>query len=224
MGHRDDGHEGAASRPEPAGSTPQSVETVNADVLAAAFDKSRRHDGRRKLARRALLATAGLGLCAGAVELTPLALQKAGQFTEKELQDAFGAGVDAGRQALLNELAQLEGVTLDGAITIAELTRLAVKYIVVPLANLTSTIEGDGLQILINAVSTARSNLARFNIRVDWLDNLQRLLSTWHDSVTRLPKQLNDYATADINGTEAYLKALKSKIAAEQAGKSTPSA
>ena len=51
----------------------------------------------------------------------------------------------AGRQALLSELAQLEGVPIDAAIEVAKLTRLAVLYIVKPVAQLFATIAGDAL-------------------------------------------------------------------------------
>lgn len=188
--------------------------------IAQALKDAERSKRRGKIARRALIAAAGVGVCAGAVELTPIALKKVGQATESDLQGAFSAGVSAGRQALLNELAQLEDVSLDGAIGVAELTRAGVRFIVLPLAGLTSTIAGDSLQILTNALGSARDNLAHLNVHIQWLDQLQQLFSTWHDNAVNLPVGLNQYANQDINGAESYLKALKAKIEAEQ--KSTP--
>jgi hypothetical protein len=170
-----------------------------------------------KLARRALLAAAGVGVCAAGVELAPIAVKRAGDFTQAQVSDAFQAGVNQGRQALLDELAQLEGVTLDGAISIAELTRLAVKVIVLPLSQLNATITGDMLGILDAALSSARENLARINVHIGPLNNLQQLVETWRANVTQLPMRLDAYVTADINGAESYLKALKQKIADERA-------
>src|SRR5262249_48962124 len=101
--------------------------------------------------RRALLAAAGVGVCAAGVELVPIAVKRAGDFTQAQVSSAFEAGVDQGRRALLDELAQLEGITLEGAISVAELTRLAVKVFVLPLAQLNATITGDLLSALGNA-------------------------------------------------------------------------
>ena len=170
-----------------------------------------------RLARRALLAAAGVGVCAAGVELAPIAMKRAGEFTQAQVSNAFQAGVDQGRQALLDELAQLEGITLDGAIGVAELTRLAVRVFVLPLAQLNATITGDMLGILDSALSSARTNLSRINVHIDALNNLQQLVESWRASVTQLPIALNAYATADINSAENYLKALKQKIAQERA-------
>src|SRR5512147_3033973 len=62
-----------------------------------------------KIARRALIAGAGVAACVAGVELAPTALKKAGEFTQAEVQDAFSAGVDSGRKAILDELSQIEG-------------------------------------------------------------------------------------------------------------------
>ncbi len=170
-----------------------------------------------RLARRALLAAAGIGVCAAGVELAPIAMKKAGDFTQAQVSSAFQAGVDQGRQALLDELAQLEGITLDGAINVAELTRLAVRFIVLPVAQLNATISGDALGVLDSALTSARDNLNRINVHIDALNNLQQLVETWRTNVIQLPTTLNSYVTADINSAENYLKALKNKIAAERA-------
>ncbi len=196
---------------------------VSAEELAKAMQLVERKRSRGKIARRVLIGAAAAGLCAGAVELGPTVLQKAGEYTKSELQDAFNSGVEAGRQALLAELAQIEGVTLEGAIGIAKLTQLGIQYVVMPLARLATTIEGDALQVLTDAVSTARTNLAHFNVNVPWLDSLQTLLSTWRDNVQQLPESLNTYATTDITAAEMYLAALQAKIRAEQSAQPTPS-
>lgn len=172
-----------------------------------------------RFGRRALLATGTLGVCAGAVALTPLAAQQVEQYTQDQLNTYFHNGFEAGRQALLGELGQVEGVSLEGAIQVAELTRLAVLYIVVPLSRLYATVTGDVLAILASGVLRARTILGALHITVSALDTVYNLLTTWQKNVTALPKKLGDYANADILSAEAYLKALQRKIVAES---STP--
>lgn len=172
-----------------------------------------------RFGRRALFATGTLGVCAGAVALAPIAAHQAEQYTQAQVNDYFQKGFEAGRQALLGELGQIEGVSLDGAIGVAELTRLAVLYIVVPLSRLYATVTGDLLAILASGVQQARSFLGAIHITVSALDTIYTLLTTWQANVTALPKKLGDYANADILSAEAYLKALQRKITAEQ---STP--
>jgi hypothetical protein len=151
------------------------------------------------------------------VELAPTALKKMGEFTQAEIQDAFSAGVDNGRKALLDELSQIEGLTIDGAIGAAELTRLAVKFIVLPLTRLVSTIEGGALDVLHNALQSAKENLAKINVHISQLDGLEDMVGQWRDNVNQLPVTLDKYANADIDSAESYLKALQKKIAQEKA-------
>lgn len=169
-----------------------------------------------KIARRALLAGVGVGACVAGVELAPVALKKMGEFTQAEVQDAFSAGVDNGRKALLDELSQIEGLTIDGAIGAAELTRLAVKFIVLPVSRLMSTIEGGTLDVLHNALQSAKDNLAKINVHISQLDGLEQMVGEWRDNVNQLPTALDKYANADIDSAESYLKALQKKIAQEK--------
>lgn len=216
---------------QPSGNLPAPVSTatevtapqgVSPEAMAKAMQEVDRRKRRGKLARRGLLLAAGAGLCVGAVELGPKAIQQAGYYTEQDLKNALASGILQGRQALLDELSQIEGVTLDGAIGVAEITRFGVDKIVVPLANLGISIGGNALGVLSGALSSASSNLARVNVHVDWLDNLRGLVETWHEN---LPDNatLTRYADADITGAEDYLKALKTKIQAEQSGTPSPS-
>jgi hypothetical protein len=169
-----------------------------------------------KIARRALLAGVGVGACVAGVELAPTALKKMGEFTQAEVQDAFGAGVDSGRKAILDELSQIEGLTIDGAIATAELTRLAVKFIVLPLSRLLTTIEGGALDVLYNALQSAKDNLAKINVHISQLDGLEVMVGQWRDTVAQLPITLEKYANADIDSAESYLKALQKKITQEK--------
>ncbi|WIG59601.1 MAG: hypothetical protein OJF49_002348 [Ktedonobacterales bacterium] len=188
--------------------------------LAEAVRQVEREKDQRKFRRRALLGVAGLGVCAGAAALAPVAVKEAGLYTQKQLDDALSAGVEQGRQAVLNELRNLEGFALDGAIEVADLTRIGVTYIVKPLADLTSTITGDLLQVLANGVSGARDALSHINVHIGVLDNIYDLFTTWRANVTQ--DQLGNYAVADVTLAEAYLKALKQKIDAPTAATPTP--
>jgi hypothetical protein len=170
-----------------------------------------------KIARRALLAGVGVGACVAGVELAPVALKKAGEFTQAQVQDAFSSGVDAGRKAVLDELSQIEGLTIDGAIGAAELTRLAVKFIVLPLSRLISTVEGGALDVLYKALQSAQDNLAKANVHISQLDGIKQMVGEWRDNVSQLPTTLDKYANSDIDSAEGYLKALQKKIAQEKA-------
>ena len=83
--------------------------------------------------RRALLAvTATAGVC-GVCGVTALAVPQLRNSLE---QDATALG----RQALAHELTSLEGVTLDDAIEAAEITEAAIRFLVLPLAQLVATL------------------------------------------------------------------------------------
>ncbi|HEX9036541.1 MAG TPA: hypothetical protein VF808_06070 [Ktedonobacterales bacterium] len=169
-----------------------------------------------KFGRRALIGAAAVSVCAAGVALAPAAEQALQAASKKAIDDAYAAGIAAGRQALMSELAQLEGVPLDVAITVAEVTRMAVLYIVRPVAGLFATIAGDALALLLAGLSSAKSNLASINVHISQLDQLTALLTSWKNNITQLPIQITDYTTHDIDSAENYLKALKRHI---QSGK-----
>jgi hypothetical protein len=168
--------------------------------------------GNGKLGRRALLGVAAVGVCAAGVALAPTAEHALQQASQQAIDQAYAAGIAAGRQALLSELSQLEGVPLDAAIEVAELTRLAVLYIVRPVAQLFATIAGDALGALVAAITSAQSHLASINVQISQLDQLKSLLTQWQTGVKQLPIDLTKYATQDIDSAENYLKALKKRI------------
>ncbi|HZC05139.1 MAG TPA: hypothetical protein VE338_05825 [Ktedonobacterales bacterium] len=165
-----------------------------------------------KLGRRALVGVAAVSVCAAGVALTPTAERLAQQVGQQAIDQAYAAGIAAGRQALLSELAQLEGVPIDVAIQVAELTRKAVLYIVRPIAQLFATIAGDALGAFIAAITSAQSHLAGINVHISQLDQLKTLLTQWQQGVKQLPISLTDYATHDIDSAENYLKALNKQI------------
>jgi hypothetical protein len=151
-----------------------------------------------RIGRRGVLALGATTVCAasavGATQLVPY---------------AEGRLVNYERDQVLKELVNLEGVSLDAAIQAAEITRAVVKVIVLPLARLVSAIGGDALGVLLAAVTQARNVVAALHLPTALLDDLDTLLTSWHDSASTLPIALNQYATADIDSAEAYLRALK---------------
>lgn len=187
-------------------STPASEQPTTVAPASA----PRRDNG--KLGRRALVGVAAVSVCAAGVALTPAAERLAQQVGQAAVEQAYAAGIEAGRQALLGELAQLEGVPIDAAIEVAKLTRLAVLYVVRPVAQLFATIAGDALGGMIAAINSAQSHLASINVHIDQLDQLKSLFGQWQQGVKQLPIELTSYATADIDSAESYLNALKKHI------------
>ena len=195
--------------------TGSAAQALDPNALAKALRQAEKHNARRKLGRRALLGAAGVGLCAGAVEFGPGLLQKAGQFTAAELNDAFQAGVHAGKQAVLTALTELKDVSLDAAIAAAELTKFLVDHFIIPRSQLGREIAGDALQVMVNALSTAQADLARFGISVPWLNNLEQTIAGWENNLPN-PNDIKSYLDQDIVSAEKYLRYLKSNVIAEQ--------
>jgi hypothetical protein len=181
--------------------------------------------GGGKVARRVLLAAAGVGLCGAGVALTPYALQKAEQYTQAQVEAEIAAAVSNARQQLLNELGQLEGVSIDVAIEVATLTKLAVKYIVGPVASLLVAIGEGALDVLISALNLVLNGLhfipGSSQVAAP-LKKLRDTLMTWKANLALVPQELTNFATWDIDGAEAYLMSLKKKIAEEQNATPTP--
>jgi hypothetical protein len=152
--------------------------------------------------RRALLAaTATAGVC-GVCGVTALAVPQLRNTLE---QDATALG----RQALAHELTSLEGVTLDDAIQAAEITEAAVRFLVLPLAQLVATLGGDGLAVLLSGLTTATNVLGSVHVTIAGLSGLRNTVASWHSHISSLPIALTSYTTANITNAEAYLKALK---------------
>jgi hypothetical protein len=173
------------------------------------------------VARRALLVTAGLGACAAGAAATPFIAGKVGELTQDAAKAAYDAGINAGREALLAELSQLEGVTLEGAIAIAELTKLAVNYIALPVSKLVAGVGTVALQGFADALTTAQDALGKVGQHIDQIDRLHDLVITWKTALGASPTILSDIANKDINSAETYLKALDAKIKTSKAATPT---
>jgi hypothetical protein len=196
---------------------------------------SRKKKGKKGLlSRRKLIAGAILvgGGAVAAYELgpkIPQALETAGANIEHQIQNAFNQGFAAGGEAVrkefINALDTLEGVSLEGAIGAAKLTRVAYDVFVSPIITLASTIASDFLSALLNALVTARGWLQQINADNATLVALTGILQNWVKQAHIMPKELQTITDTDLDGAQAYLNALQRKIQEEQAklnGQVTP--
>jgi hypothetical protein len=154
-----------------------------------------------KLGRRALLTVGALGVCGAGVAVTPAIAQR--------LQEAE-------RAAVLAELSQLEGISLDAAIQAAEITRVAVQTIVLPVARFVALMGNGALSVLLGAIDAARAALAVVHVPTTVLDQFRLVVVSWQTGLTALPIALEAYLTADIQSAETYLKTLKRMIQSQQ--------
>ena len=164
---------------------------------------------RRRVNRRTFLALAGLGACgAGTIAAPHIA-----PLAEQGLQQAA-------LNVAANELDQLEGVSLDAALEAARITAAAVRVIVVPVARLVAALGSGALGMLLAVLDAAHDALTLVHVSTTPLDLLRGAVASWQAGLTSLPIALDAYATADIKSAEAYLTALKRKVAHQQNGAS----
>lgn len=189
-------------------------------------ERPARRRKKKGVTRRKLLVGLGVVAAGGvaAYELVPRipqALNAVGTNIEHQVQDAYNKGIAAGgeavRKELINSLDTLEGVSLEGAIGAAKLTRVAYDVFVSPLVTLAATVAGDFLNITLRALITGRSWLAAIKQDNDTLAALQTVLETWIKQVNAMPKQIQSITDADLDGAQSYLHALQIKIQQEQA-------
>jgi hypothetical protein len=187
----------------------------------------RQRKKKRKVSRRNLLIGLGVvvgGAAIGAYEVAPhvpQALDNVGSDIERQLQEAFNKGVAQGanqvRKEFVTALEDLEGFTLQGAITAARLTRVAYDVFVSPIVQVGATITGNFLGALLSAIKTGRAWLARIYQDNATLAALQTVIQNWVNDVSNMPKQLNAITQADLDGAQAYLRALQRKLDQEKA-------
>jgi len=199
--------------------------------------RTRRKVKEKNLSRRRLLvglgtiAVGGAAVAAAAYELpkVPQAINDAGTNIEHQLQDAFNRGFSNGedtvRREFITALDQLEGISLDAAVSAAKLTRVAYDVFVSPLVTFLANIADNFLTVTLQALITGRHWLANIGQDNSTLGALQKVLESWVQDAQQMPKQLQAIADADLDGAQSYLRALQRKINAEQAklnGNSTP--
>ena len=185
----------------------------------------RRH---KKVSRRGVLfgigalAVGGAGVAAYEIApKIPGVVNGAATNIEQQLEDAFNKGLaqgaDNARKELLTALQNLEGFTLDGAISAAKLTRVAYDVFVSPVVKVGSVLAGDFLTTMLSAVTIARKFLMNAYQDNGTLQAVQTILQSWVDQVKNLPQQLDAITNTDLDGAQSYLNALEAKIKDEQA-------
>jgi hypothetical protein len=202
-------------------SDPIEYDEYEQDEVVKPGKKKNRGISRRKML---LVAVAAGGTAVAGYELLPKvphALEQAGTNIEHQLQDAFNKGMTAGEEAVrkefINALDTMEGVSLESAIGAARLTRVAYDVFVAPLVTLAATVADDFLSITLAALTKARSWLQQINADNATLAALQSVLKNWVDQVHTMPKKLQTITETDLDGAQAYLRALQRKIQDEQA-------
>ena len=156
----------------------------------------------------------------------PQALGNVGSNIEQQVKDAFDKGVaqgaDAARRELLSSLDTIEGISLNGAVEAAKLTRVAYDVFVSPVVKISSQITGDVLSGMLTAFKAGRDWLGRINQDNATLAAIQTVLESWVKQVQQLPKQLDTITQADLDGAQAYLRSLQRKIDEEKAKLNSP--
>jgi len=175
--------------------------TETADAATSDKKPSR---ARRSSRRKALLGLGALGVVGAGALAAPIAIPA----IERQIQLAE-------EQFLAQQLGNLEGIPLDAAIEAAEITRAAVKAIVIPLATVLATLDAGALTEMINTLSLAHTLIADAHGNTRDVDALRKVLISWRANVNHLPISLEAYTTADINSAEIYLKALKQKTSTQ---------
>lgn len=187
---------------------------------------ARRRAQKKGVTRRNLLVGLGLAAVGGlaAYELgpkIPQAINDVGTNLEHQIQDAYNKGLAAGAEAVrkdfVTSLNSLEGVSLQGAMAAALLTRRAYDVFVSPLVTLAATVTGDFLGVTLQAVMSARGFLVKFNQDNSTLAALQTVLQSWIKQVNTVPKEIQTITDADLDGAQAYLRALQRKLQDETA-------
>jgi hypothetical protein len=195
---------------------------------------SRRKRRKSKMSRRGLLFGAGAALVGTTAVVTyelgpklPQAANEIGSTLEHQLQDAFNKGVAQGaeqaRREIVTAMDNLEGFTLDGAISAARLTRVAYDVFVSPVVHFGSALTGDFLSGMLSALKTARGWLAGAYQDNASLAAIQKVLESWVSQVTSMPKQLDAITQTDLDGAQGYLRALQTKLNEEKAKLNNPS-
>jgi hypothetical protein len=187
----------APSRPAAPAEPPAAP--VNGVPVNAVNAANPRRITKPRVGRRVFLVAASTAMLCGA-----------GTLAAPRLAPALEAQAEsAARDAVLREIGELEGVSLEAAIRTAEVTRLAVKVILLPLARFVALIGGGALTLLLTAVDAARTVMRALAMDTSTLDAFRAVVISWQGGVSSLPIALGTYLTADIESAETYLRALK---------------
>ncbi|HLY29938.1 MAG TPA: hypothetical protein VKQ36_02810 [Ktedonobacterales bacterium] len=192
--------------------TPSTVRPVETAPTPSANTPSQKG----KIGRRALLAAGGVGACAVGVALVPVAISELENYASNQAHQALENGIQQGEQAIINDLAVLEGVALDDAILVAKWTKLGVDYIVRPVATVVAAIGDAALSGLSAALGDLDGGLHAVHVDITQIHALRQIVQSWHDNVNKLPIALTAYGDADSEAALKYLQALKKKVDEQQ--------
>lgn len=167
----------------------------------------------KQMGRRALIAAAGLGVVGVVVAEKDNILGGVGHLTQQEIQNA----INAGRRALATELANVEGVGLDVAVEVADVTHNAVNFFVVPIAGLLAAFTGVTLDAASFAVEKAQGFTQLLHIDIQALGTLDSILKAWKSSVLAFPAVVQSLNNVDTTAATSYLTNLKAKLEREAA-------
>jgi predicted PurR-regulated permease PerM len=156
------------------------------------------------VARRALIGGAliAAGGAAGAI-VTPIAEQGA---QHEALNKAYADGVAAGKQAIINQLKQMNGVQLQAALTTAHNTRAATKVIAQPASNMLATIAGDALSAIVSVLGNAQNLLILFQDGYNLLGKLKSFFEGLQNSILSLPVPIGDLGSVDTEAATTFLE------------------
>lgn len=191
------------------------------ELLEEELAQKKRRSARRKFLIGAVAVTGAAVVAYEVAPRIPQAIGDGANNIEHQLQQAFQNGVAAGaesaRKEIINSLDTLEGASLEGAIAAARLTRVAYDVFVSPLVTLAANVADDFLNVTLQALITGRKWLAQINEDSPTLAALQTVLQSWVDQASTMPKKVQTIADSDLDGAQAYLRALQRKIQEEQA-------
>ncbi len=168
---------------------------------------------RKKMGRRALIAAAGLGVVGIAVAEKDQILKGAGNLAEQEIQNA----INAGRRELAKELVNLEGIGIDVAENVADITHNAVQLFVLPIANLLAGLTEITLDVASAAVEKAQGFSQLVGLDIQALKTLDGILKTWKANVAVFPIAVASLNNQDTKAAKDYLTNLKAKLEREAA-------
>lgn len=132
------------------------------------------------------------------------------------IDKAYTDGVAAGRQALIKELKQVNGVSFSDALTSATTTKNATQVIAQPMASVLTAIGDKAISFLISALGDAKNSLNAllfFGDAVAALDKVQQFFRALQDNVNQLGESLAALPTdTKIEFAEEFLNALVDAI------------
>jgi hypothetical protein len=160
------------------------------------------------MARRALIAAAGLGVVGAGIYVAPKILDGAKDLTAQQIENAFNAG----KQAIINEILTLGQISLDVAAGSAKLADEFVHMFILPLAELLAIVTEDVLGFVAGVVEKTKDVVQWTGNDGKALDTLIAILHQWQASVKNFPDAIGQVSHNETNQAVQYLTQLKKTI------------